>query len=205
MKELNVTESRSLNVIESFFSIIQEFVDKNIINNMSMTSSAIYKNLRKEINVSEDDFVKGFRAAVKSGRITGIESAKKAGYRRIGSKKIIPTAQENTTEEVYETSEGKSAIPSEQPSCEIIIDDNHKLAVLDRHNWGYLKKKDSGNWYTEAYFATTKTMLKGVVQKIIDDQLKGLDPFPLTDLQNKIEQVENSLTDLLEKAIKQRI
>lgn len=84
--ELNVTEAKSLTLIEKYIGDIQNFVDVNIGEGSAMTAAAIYEGFKTGFgcDLSEDDFVKGFRAGVKVNRITGIEGAKRAGYKRIG-------------------------------------------------------------------------------------------------------------------------
>lgn len=99
MTELNVTEAKSLALVESFIADIQNYVDVNIGEGNAMTAAAVYEGFKSEAgcDLGEEDFIKGFRAAVKTERITGIEGAKRAGYRRIGD-----TLKPKSTEDVLE-------------------------------------------------------------------------------------------------------
>lgn len=86
MTELNITEAKSLSLVEDFINDIQNYVDENIREGNAMTAADIYEGFKSKgiCGLAKDDFIKGFRAGVKSNRIQGIEGAKGAGYRRIG-------------------------------------------------------------------------------------------------------------------------
>jgi hypothetical protein len=86
MIELNTTEEKALSLITPFLVSIQSFVDANICNGKKMPAANIYAEFTKTnpIGLSQDDFIKGFRAAVKVEKITGIVGAKRAGYKQIG-------------------------------------------------------------------------------------------------------------------------
>jgi hypothetical protein len=276
MTTLNTTDSNALNVITPYLSIIQSFVDENITNTKNMTTAAIHSALEAELKIDQDSFIKGFRVAVRVGQITGIESAKRAGYRKIGtgasgSKVKVENALlpylENIQKLVDEKIQDKvkmtaSAIYqayksqygcdlSEEDfvksfrlaikesditgletaykfgykragieplsggvntdeliantSCEILIDERHKIVALDRHNWGYLFKRESGSWSVDSYFSSTRGMVKSIAQKVLDNEIKGMESFNFVELANKIEQAEERLTNLLFNLVKEDV
>jgi hypothetical protein len=179
------------NIILPYLEDIQKIVDEKIQGNVKMTASAIYQvyNSQHGCDLSEDDFVKAFRLAVKEGDITGLETAYKFGYKRSG---FNPLSGSVNTDEIIS-----------KASCEIIINERHKIVALDRHNWGYMFQRDSGTWSVNAYFDSTRSMLKSVSRKIIDDEIKGMESFNITELINKIDQAENRIANLLYDLVKE--
>lgn len=97
---LNITEEKFLKLILPLIKDIQVFVDKNIIGSNAMKAADVYTNFSKEYDCGELDqesFVKGFRAAVKNGDISGIIGAKRAGYKRIGKNLLKSQSSNNFT------------------------------------------------------------------------------------------------------------
>ncbi len=83
--ELNVTDAKFLAQLKPFISTLQTFVKKNICNGNTMTAGAIFEAFSKESDckLDSESFVKGFRIAVRTGLIKGIESAKRAGFKKL--------------------------------------------------------------------------------------------------------------------------
>lgn len=103
--ELNKTEEKYLALIEPYLETLQEFVDEHIKDGNTLTAAAIHEGYLKEYETEsdiadEDEFVKGFRLAVRVGKIVGIESAKRLGYRRIGDSSKTKTATEASLEQI---------------------------------------------------------------------------------------------------------
>jgi hypothetical protein len=86
---MNKYEEAQLALIENILPNIQEFIDKNIVGDKTMTASLIGEQFLKtnKAKITIDDFVKSFRLAVREGKLNGIEGAQRAGYRRIGAAK----------------------------------------------------------------------------------------------------------------------
>ena len=90
--ELNKHDTKALETITPFLAKLQEFINVNIIDTKTsgMTAAKVQEKFYQEnsdVTVSPSDFIYGFRIAVKTDSITGIEGVKKAGYRMIGFEK----------------------------------------------------------------------------------------------------------------------
>ena len=99
MSELTKTDEKLLALIAPFLKDIQAFVDKNIQGKNTLTAAGIGEKFTAEnpkCKLSNDVFVKAFRVAVHAEKITGIESAKRAGYRRIGATADEPATDADT-------------------------------------------------------------------------------------------------------------
>lgn len=83
--ELSKTDSKYYNMILSQIADLQAFIDKNIVDGKTMTASMIYQKFPGAKGLTEEDFIRGFRIALREEKITGIEGAQRAGYKRIGS------------------------------------------------------------------------------------------------------------------------
>jgi len=176
-------------VLAPYIEGVQKFIDDNIQGTVKMTAAVIYNGFKaaKGCELSEDDFVKSFRAAVHDNKIVGLEGARRFGYGRAGT--------------VSEESE--PAIESERVSafsCEIVIDDHRKIVALDRTNWGYMTRR-SGSWLVEAYFANTTEMVRSIARKVIDGELKGMGNFNFAELEHKFQESEHRVAKLLSRAI----
>jgi len=279
MTELNVTEAKSLALVESFIDDIQNYVDVNIGEGTAMTAAAIYEGFKSDIgcNLNEEDFIKGFRAAVKADRITGIEGAKRAGYKRIGEaltknavdidleniepyldgiqafvdkyiqgvtrmtasvifEKFSKTTKFTLSEEEFVKSfrlairEGKiqglesaykfgykrastemvvtdDTTEEEKTGhdiCEIVIDERRKLVVLDRLNWAFQVRRETGTWATEAYIPNIPSGMQCLARRLMDDELKGLSKFTLKDFMSRIIEAENHIIELITKIVPEK-
>lgn len=180
----------TLEAFTPYLSDVQEFVSANIKGDVRMTAAVIYNKfkLSNGCELTEDEFIKGFRYAIRDKKITGLESAYRFGYREAGSGKV--TKEDGDSE----------AVKAGHDVCEIIIDDRRKVVALDRLNWGYQVRKDSGAWVTEAYFSNFYNGIRSVACKLMDDELKGSEQFPVDQLLEKMEEAESRITDLLLKA-----
>lgn len=181
----------ALALISPYLDNLQIWVDDRIQGEVRMTAAVIYKKFHSEkgCDLSEDDFIKQFRLAVKEGKLTGLESARKFGYKRAGENSDAEEATEET-----------DISNKESDSCEIIIDNNRKLVASDRFNWSYAVKRGAG-WHVVAWFGATPGMVKSLVRKLIDEEFKNLESFHLAELPSKIDEVEDKLTNLLLKAM----
>ena len=90
---MNSGEEKQLAVIKPYISEIQAFIDENIVGTVTMTGIVIAEKFFAKNSaclVSPNDFVKGFRLALREGLITGLEPAQSRGYKRAGA--VIPKA-----------------------------------------------------------------------------------------------------------------
>jgi hypothetical protein len=203
IKEVNKADAKNLSYVEVHLSILQQFIDNNIKGSNCMTAAAVYAAFSKQYNISsvgENDFINGFRTAVKLGKLTGIEGAKRAGYRRIGTAPLKP-AQASKDESSSEESEDSE--DSLVGKTEIIIDSTHKIVGQDRYNWVYMVCNASSNWHVEAYFGTTRQMLRGITDKLFSDALKQEGGnIQLGSLESVFLKIQDRLISALEKAVK---
>ncbi len=195
-KEAGTAITRSANDdvlddIAPYLEGIQAFVDKHIQGETKMTAAVIYEKFSKitKCELSEEDFVKSFRLAIREGKIQGLESAYRFGYKRIGTTTIA---------------EGDEADVEEKTGhdiCEIVIDERRKLVALDRLNWALQVRRDTGTWATEAYIPNMSSGLQCLAKRLLDDELKGMNRFLLQDLVSHIIKAENRITELLTKVM----
>lgn len=183
----------ALDNIEPYLEGIQTFVSARIRGEVRMTAAVIYKKFKAEVgcDLSEDDFIKSFRLAIREGKITGLESAYRFGYKEAGSG---GSSKDSETLDEVEEKTGHDI-------CEVIIDDRRRLVALDRLNWAFQVRKDSGSWVTEAYFPNYRESLKGVARRLLDDELKGLARFNVNEFEERFDEAENRITELLIKLI----
>jgi len=183
----NSSNDVALENVDSYLESIQAFIDKYIQGDVRMTASVIYKRFKTEAGceLSEDDFIKSFRIAIKEDKITGLESAYRFGYKRAGTFIKHEDDDENT----------------ESDSCEIVIDERRKVIALDRLNWAYQVRKDSGAWTTEAYFGSYHTAISGVARKLLDDEIRHLDRFSIEYIIDRVNEAESNIMDLLQKVL----
>lgn len=87
MAELNKTEKKYLTRIEKYLEDLQAFIDLYIQDSNTMTAAEIAERFFKEndCDLSQKDFVASFRVALRESKITGIQNAGRAGYRREGT------------------------------------------------------------------------------------------------------------------------
>ncbi len=182
----------ALEDIAPYIDGIQAFVDKNIQGSTRMTAAVIYEKFKKitKCELSEEDFIKSFRLAIREGKILGLESAYKFGYKRAGT---VVISEDDETEE-----------KTGHDICEIVIDERRKLVAIDRLNWGLQVRRDTGSWATEAYYSNIKSGIEGIARKLIDDEMKGVNKFTLNELMSRIDTVENRITELLMKIIPEK-
>lgn len=97
--ELTKHDTKALETITPFLAKLQEFVNVNIIDTKTsgLTAAKVQEQFFQEnsdVTLSPTDFIYGFRIAVKTDSITGIEGVKKAGYRMIGFEKPVGTKEQ---------------------------------------------------------------------------------------------------------------
>jgi hypothetical protein len=173
--------------IQPYLEGIQAFIDKHIQGDTRMTAAVIYEKFKKTVKceLSEEDFVKSFRLAIREGKIQGLESAYRFGYKRIGTKVVT------------DDDDGDDSEKTGHDICEVVIDERRKLVALDRHCWGLQVRRDTGSWATEAYFPNIKSGLEGVARRLLDDEMKGVSKFMLKDFISRIVDAEARITALL--------
>lgn len=271
MTTLSKYDEKSLSVVLPHVEAIQYFVDKNIHGGNTMTAAKICEGFSEASGLKFDaeEFIKGLRVAIRIGKISGIESAKRAGYRRKGD--TITSASDAVLEmfapyiegvqkfaaanlttymsssAIYEKfskenecdlseedfkkgfrlalneeliegvlsfrGKGKGYIlasavedqggdPTEEENelCEIFISDRRKIVAIDRFNWTYQVFKGS-SWHVEGYYPNVRMCVHSLAMKIVDTELKQLDNFNVKDICQKLDEVVNHLTDLLEKVM----
>jgi hypothetical protein len=182
----------ALESITPYLENIQAFVDKHIQDSTRMTAAVIYTKFKAEkgCDLSEDEFVKAFRFALRENKIIGLESAYRFGYKRTGAVAITEDSDGDNEEE-----------KTGHDNAEVIIDDRRRVVALDRLNWGYQVRRDSGTWATEAYFNNTELMIRSIARKLLDDELKGMNRFNLDELLERFQEAEDRITKLLVKTI----
>ena len=180
----------ALENIDPYLEDLQSFVDLHIQGDTRMTAAVIYQKFSAEnkCELSEDDFVKAFRLALRENKIVGLESAYRFGYKRAGA--TSDDAASGDDESVGNNGRGV-----------VIIDDRRRLVALDKYNWGYQTRKDSGRWSTDGYYAHVFQALRGLARKLIDDELKNMESFPVDQLEQKFAEAESNLSVLLHKAM----
>lgn len=181
-----------VDVFEPYLNDVQIFVDKYIQDTVRMTAAVVYEKFKQnhKCELSEDDFVKSFRLAIKEGKINGLESAYRFGYKRIGTN--LPINSDMKEEEEEKTG---------HDICEITIDDRRRLAVADRFNWVFQVRKDTGTWANEAYIPNIESGIRCLARRLLDDEMKGTSKFPLEDIANQVHQAEERIIDLLNKIL----
>jgi hypothetical protein len=164
MIELSKTDAKHLAVVEPYLETIQEFIDEHIKDGNAMTAAAIHEKYRSEYETEDDiadvnDFVKGFRAAVRAGEITGIEGAQRLGYRRIGDTVKTKTAIDTTLEQI------ETYIEDLQAFVDLYIKDGNKMtaaAIYERF------KKECGCDLDEDVF------VKGFRAALAKNKIQGI-------------------------------
>lgn len=177
--------------IALYLDDLQAFVDLYIQGDNKMTAAAIYTQFKKEngCDLEEEVFIKAFRLAIKEGLITGLESAYRYGYKRIGTGNS-PSSKASEDEDNAERTQGV-----------IQIDENRRVVSLDRFCWAIQTRKESGIWTNEGYYGNVYSLIRGIARKLIDLEFKTMDTFNMEELEVKFQEVEIKLADLLNKAI----
>lgn len=179
----------AMDIIEPYLEGIQKFVSARIRGEVRMTAAVIYKKFKAEVGceLSEDDFIKSFRLAIREGKITGLESAYRFGYKEAG---VGVTKSDEGDDEEEKIG---------HDICEIVIDERRKLVALDRLNWALQVRRDTGTWVTEAYIPNMSSGLQILAKRLLDDELKGMNRFLLQDFVTHIHEAEKRITELLMK------
>lgn len=183
--------------LEPYLVELQKFIDSRITGEVRMTAAVIYKKFKAEkgCELSEDDFVKAFRMGIRDGKITGLESAYRFGYKEAGEAPAAPVVRD--IEDDGEESLDSLPITSDSPKVGVIyIDDDHRVISLDRLNWGYQARKGSGVWVTEAYYSNAFASVRSIVRKLMDESLKETLAFDIDEFEDKLGEVETKLTNL---------
>lgn len=175
--------------LDGSVEVLQGFVDKHIIGENKMTAAQIYTKFKQECgcDLSEDDFIKAFRILVRQDKITGLESAQRAGYKR-----ATEQSESDNTEEV--------ALDSDK--CQIVISDRRVLVSEDHRNWKLLLKKNpTSGWVTDGYYGSTDQMLRALSKKLVDDELRNMKGFTIAQLTEKLDEAVANISGMLSKAM----
>lgn len=199
---LSNSDMKTLKLIESSIQEIQKFVDRNIVSTIAMPAKEIYAKMHRQnlCTLDETTFIKGFRLAISLGKITGIEGAKRAGYRRCGSKPKVISVVEEKLEEIESLPEND--LVEDCSGCEIIINETTKLKSVDKYNWVLMVKKGSERWAIEGHFESLKVILRYLPHKLLDNELKNIGELHINELSQQISIAETKITTALENAIK---
>lgn len=191
---------RTLEAILPYIEDLQAFVDRRIQGEVRMTASKIYERfiVSHKCDLSQDDFVKSFRVALREGKISGLESAYRFGYKRRGSS---PTSNNSSTSKSTASGSNHVQVPEH---CEIIIDDNRKIVPLDKYNWSLMIRRDSGTWSTEAYFNTGFECLRSIARRLMDEELRNMHSFSISEFGKKLEEAESRIAELLSRRMKEQ-
>jgi hypothetical protein len=184
------TANKTLDDIAPYLEDIQAFIDLHFDNDeVRMTAAVIYQKFStdNECSLDEKEFVNAFRLALREGKLTGLESAYRFGYKKAGAQGSSPRA--SSFNDDASTGQG-----------EVVIDDRRRLIALDKYNWAFQTRKDSGRWNTESYYSNAFQALRGLARKLMDDELKHMPTFPLDQLEQKFTEAENNLMKLLHEA-----
>ncbi len=190
---------KTLGAFVPYVEKVQILIDKYVQGITKMTAAAIYHKFLAEngiCDLDEEEFIKGFRLALHEGKLTGLCSAGRWGYKRgdSSSEEEEDNEEEDSPEEEEVHSKG----------CEVIIDDTHKLTALDDKNWGYQIRKASGIWSTVSYFGNSVAMVSSLARRMIDEQWKTSDSFDIHQLEQKLKEMEARITQLLRTAMGDR-
>lgn len=182
---------------------VQAFVDRNIRGDKRMTAAVIYQKFLSENGtciMGEDDFIRAFRQAIGEGKITGLESAKRFGYKRSGDDPDIEDADEVEEPEIAEESSDESFTRG----CEIVVDESHRVVALDDKNWGY-QVRHGKTWQNIAYFSNSGEMVRGIARKVIDNNIKGsVESIDFSQLEQRICEAETRIAELIKSAMVER-
>jgi len=178
---------QTLESIEPYLEDLQAFVDLHIKGDVRMTAAVIYQKFSEdnECSLDEAEFVKAFRLALREGKITGLESAYRYGYKEAGAQSSSDDVEEGP-------SNGRG---------EVIIDNRRRLVALDKYNWAYQTRRESGKWGNDAYYSNAFQSLRGLARKLMDDELKQMPAFPVEKLEEKFTEAEKHLMELLREAM----
>jgi len=190
---------------------LQAVIDKYIQGKSTLDADGIFKKFAKEhgdCGLSKSAFISQFRASVKDGKITGIEGAGRAGYRRITAKPAVkpkPTVVEPTVadSEAPEAQAIETAEEDVSGKCEIVVDENRRIIAVDDKNWAY-QKKGGSSWMTTAYFNNCSNMVQSIARKMIEEKLKTLESFNFIDLEQKVREAELHLAGLIQQSMMER-
>jgi hypothetical protein len=192
---LTKLDEQRLKVLTSYLSDLQAFVDLNITGNVRMTTKVIFEKFSEdnEIDMSEEDFIPAFRAAVREGKITGLANAYKWGYQSDKYNCAI------TGVETEEGSDRDLVIDSDSSDSddglEIYFEPNIRLRKIDGLNWAIQKKKGN-TWINKSYYSKLDNALHGIAHSMIDNSLK-LSNIKVTDLEKLVELIESAREDVL--------
>jgi hypothetical protein len=176
-------------MLDGSIDVLQGFVDKYIIDETKMTAAQVYAKFKTECDcdLTEDDFIKAFRTLIRLDKITGLESAQRAGYKR-------------ATEQTDNDNETEVALDSDK--CQIVISERRVLVSEDHRNWKLLlKKSPTSGWVTDGYYGSTDQMLKALSRKLVDDELRNMNGFTIAQLAEKLDEAVSNITGMLSQAM----
>ncbi len=190
---------KSLSAFVPYVEKVQALIDKHIQGVTKMTAAAIYHKFLVEngiCDLDEENFIKGFRVAIRDKKLTGLCSAGRWGYQRGDA---IETDEEDNEDDELPEEEGVSS-----KGCEVVIDETRKLVALDDKNWGYQVRRNSGTWSTVAYFGNSMAMVSAVARRMIDEEWKMSDGFDISQVTHQLKDMEARITQLLRTAMGDR-
>ena len=181
-------------------------------------------------NLPPEEFVMGFRVLVRVGKVTGIEGVRKVGYRKIkGAEASVSSAKpfvqepesvvvnevDDFAEANYDTPRNDSApeevyVEEEVSSTQdpiipmvgmIIIDEHRRLVPLDKLNWSFQERKNSG-WVNRGYFVNYAEGLRVIASKLMDDEIRAMPNCNLSEVNSRVQEAEKKIVDLLKVCTK---
>ena len=202
---LSKSDERVFGLIFPHLGDLQAYVDENIKGSNSMTAQAVYDGFGVGLGLSANDFINAFRLAVRIGKITGIESAKRAGYKRVGSVLTVkaegPSLLEpyltelqafinaRITGEVRMTAAVIYKKFKAEKGCELSEDDFVKafrMGIRDGHITGLESAYRFGYKEAVGYNDTSRAPRAPVVSDVVEDGEESLDSLPVTSDSPKV-------------------
>jgi hypothetical protein len=110
-------------------------------------------------------------------------------------------AAEQVEEEVEE-SPSSTPTPNVSTVGTIMIDECRRLVPLDKLNWSFQERKNSGIWVNKGYFVNYAEGLRAVAGKLMDDEIRAMPNFNLAEACSRIIAAENKIVDLLKACTK---
>jgi hypothetical protein len=195
--ELSKAERTQAGHLEPYIETVQKFVDENITEGVAMPAKAVYEGLASQVQLSEKDFVASFRTNVKCGRISGIVSAHRWGYRRIGGGRITHAYNsDNGQLEARPEPEPKSDAQSADPVKTVVyLTDSYRLVDLDRYQW-VLQKRSGDSWQNRSYWSDLACAFKSVARRMLNDEIKA-SAETIRDIKDAARVVEESEARLI--------
>jgi hypothetical protein len=222
-EDLSKAERVHAKHLEPYIDIVQKFVDDNITEGVAMPAKVVYAELASQVQLSEKDFIASFRVNVRCGRISGIEGARRWGYRCIGDGPIThaytngemkpiaahngkktklepePEPEEPEPEEPEEPeSEPEPELYPEHTKTVLYLTKFYRLVGLDRYQWALQKRSGESSWQNRGYWSSLQDALRAVARKMLNDEIKAA-AETITDLKDLARVVRDAEHRLNEK------